>query len=62
MTLNELKLIIRKGKWGIIPGWKGYIKWDYASNEMQFVNGDYKMQYNELKEKVKDRTDLFYII
>jgi len=34
MTLNELKLIIRKGKWGIIPGWKGYIKWNYASNEM----------------------------
>ena len=62
MTLNELKLFIRNGKWGLIPGWKGYIKWNYALKEMQFVNGDYKMPYNELKEKVNDRTDLYYII
>jgi hypothetical protein len=30
MTLEELKPIIRKGKTGLIPKWKGYIKWDYV--------------------------------
>ncbi len=34
MTLNELKLFVRNGKWGLIPGWKGYIKWNYALKEM----------------------------
>ena len=62
MTLNELKNFIRDGKWGIIPGWKGYIKWDYYLKEMQFVNGDYKMPYSELKDKVNNRIDLYYII
>lgn len=62
MTLNELKPFIRQGKWGIIPKWNGYIKWNYALDEMQFVNGDYKMPYKELKDKVESRTDLFYII
>ena len=62
MTLNELKLFVRQGKWGMIPGWKGYIKWNYALDEMQFVNGDYIMPYKELKDKVKNRTDLLYII
>jgi hypothetical protein len=31
MTLEELKPIVRKGKWGLIPKWAGYIKWDYVS-------------------------------
>lgn len=30
MTLEELKPIIRKGKLGLIPKWKGYIKWNYV--------------------------------
>jgi hypothetical protein len=32
MSLRELKSVIKNGKhynWGIIPGWKGYIKYDY---------------------------------
>lgn len=32
MTLDELKPIVRRGKWGIIPYWVGHIKWDYASD------------------------------
>lgn len=62
MTLNELKLFIKKGKWGIVPKWQGYIKWDYSLDKLQFVNGDYKMSQEELEDKVKGRTDLFYII
>jgi len=30
--------------------------------KLKFVNGDYIMPEEELKEKIKDRTDLFYII
>lgn len=30
MTLKELKPIIKEGKWGLIPKWVGYIKWDYV--------------------------------
>ena len=62
MTLNEIKLFVREGHQGIIPGWKGYIKWNYILDEMQFINRDYKLPYKELKDKLKDRTDLFYII
>lgn len=62
MTLNELKLFIKQGKTGVIPGWKGYIKWDYSKDELYFVNNDYKMSQTELKDKTNNRTDLFYII
>ena len=34
MTLKELKLFIRKGKVGIIPGYNGYIKWDYSKDKL----------------------------
>lgn len=61
MTLNEIKLFVREGHWGVIPGWKGYIKWDYSLDKPQFVNKDYKISYEELKDKLKNRTDLFYI-
>ena len=46
----------------MIPGWKGYIKWNYGLEELQFVNGDYVMPEKELVDKIKDRTDLIYII
>lgn len=62
MTLEELKPIIRKGKLGLIPKWKGYIKWDYVLGQMYFINDGYILTEQELKDKLKDRTDLFYII
>lgn len=62
MNYEQIKKICRKGKLGIIPGWKGYLKWDYASDQLQFVNGDYKMTQKELEDKIIDRNDLYYII
>ena len=62
MTFEQIKEICRKGKLGIIPGWKGYLKWDYASDQLQFINGDYKMTQKELEDKIIDRNDLYYII
>ena len=60
MTYEELKEICKLGEIGMIPGWQGYVKW--INNQLQFVNGDYVMSEDELKSKIINRTDLFYII
>ena len=62
MTLEELKPIIRKGKTGLIPKWKGYIKWDYVLGQMYFINDGYILTEQELKDKLNNRNDLYYII
>lgn len=61
MTIHELKPIIRSGKWGIIPYWKGHIKWDYVLDQLYFVNGDYKLFEKYLIDKLGNRNDLYYI-
>ena len=62
MTYLEIKNICQRGKIGLIPGWIGYIKYNYGIRELEFVNGDYKMSEKELESKIKDRNDLYYII
>lgn len=62
MTYSEIRKLCRKGEVGLIPGWKGYIKWNYAKDQLEFVNGDYVMCQEELEKKISNRTDLFYII
>ena len=32
MTYSEIRKLCRKGEVGLIPGWKGYIKWNYAKD------------------------------
>ena len=62
MTYQELYKLVRKGKTGMIPNWKGYIKWNYSKNQIYFVNGDYRIDQEELENKIKDRNYLYYII
>ena len=62
MTYLEIKNICQKGKIGLIPGWIGYIKYNYGTCQLEFVNGDYKMSEKELESKIKNRNDLYYII
>lgn len=62
MNYQKIKEFCRKGKLGKIPGWIGYIKWNYALDELQFVNNDYKMTQSELEDKIINRNDLYYII
>ena len=62
MSYSEIIYHCQRGKIGIIPNWKGYLKWNYSSNELQFINGDYIMFQKELEDKIKNRTDLYYII
>ena len=61
MNYQDLRYLCRRGKVGLIPGWQGYVKWDYGKDQIKFVNGDYTMSQEELEEKIKDRTDLYYI-
>ena len=62
MTLQEIEQVCKKGKVGMVPGWEGYIKYNFGLDELTLVNGDYLMRQEELKNKLLDRTDLYYII
>lgn len=62
MTLTELKPIVRKGKIGLVPKWEGYIKYDYVTGQMYFMNNGYILTEKELVDKLGDRNDLYYII
>ena len=64
MTYTEIKDICKKGKTGLIPNWRGYLKWNYAKDELQFVNNNYIMTQDELEGNygITNRTDLYYII
>jgi len=54
--------LCRKGYVGIIPGWTGYLYWDYAKDDIYFKNGDYRLEGEELFNKIKNRNDIYYII
>ena len=62
MNFQEIKDKCLRGYMAIIPGWEGYIKYNYGNNEIYFQNKDYILPEKELKAKIKDRTDLYYII
>lgn len=59
MTYKELITIAKHGKVGKLPNFIGYFKWDYATNELMFQNGDYKCKAADLN--IKDRKDFYYI-
>lgn len=62
MNYSKIKEICRKGYIGIIPGWNGRLKWDYSKDQLCFINEDYSISGDELKEKIINRNDLYYII
>ena len=62
MNIQEIKDICKQGKIGLIPGWQGYIKYDYFKKEIYFQNGEYVIPQSELESKISDRNDLYYII
>ena len=43
MSYSEIKDICKSGKTGLIPGWKGYLDWDYRTNEIYFHNENYRL-------------------
>lgn len=63
MTLEELKPLLRKGNKGLIPNQKGFIKWDYVLGQMYYIeNNSNILTEQELKDILKNRNDLYYII
>jgi len=34
MTYEEIRKLCKIGKTGLVPGWKGYLKWNYALDEI----------------------------
>ena len=59
MTYNEIEKILKQGKIGLLPNYKGYFYWDYSKQCPYMKNGDY-IKYDLDEEK--KRTDWFYII
>lgn len=62
MNYLDIKEYCKRGKIGKIPNWEGYLKWDYANDQLIFTNNDYIMQEEELISKIKDLDNLYYII
>lgn len=62
MTYQQIRNKCKQGETGMIPGWKGYLNWDYSKNQLFFHNNDYIMEEEELRSHIKNREDLFYII
>ena len=63
MTLEELKPLLRKGNKGLIPNQKSFIKWDYVLGQMYYIeNNGNILTEQELKDILKNRNDLYYII
>lgn len=63
MTYAEIKKLCRQGRWGLIPNWNGYLRWDYSKDEIYFVNNNFTMTQDELEGNygISNRTDLYYI-
>lgn len=47
----------------ILPGWKGYFKYNYRTNELIFNNNDYYLNQQQLLDMgINKRTDWIKII
>lgn len=63
MNYNQATLCAALGKTLMLPGWKGYFYWNYSTKELNFKNGDYHLDSEQLKDKgVRERNDWFYIV
>lgn len=63
MNYNQATLYAATGKTLLLPGWYGYFYWNYADKELNFRNGDYHLNSEQLKDKgVRERNDWYWII
>lgn len=42
MTYSEIKPIAKSGKLIALPNFIGFFKWDYNTNDIEFVNKDFR--------------------
>lgn len=63
MTYNQATLHAATGKVLMLPGWHGYFYWNYGTKELNFRDGDYHLDNEQLRGKdITDRNDWYYII
>lgn len=63
MNYNQATLCASLGKTLMLPGWKGYFYWNYSTKELNFKNGNYHLDSEQLKDKgVRERNDWYYIV
>ena len=49
MTYNEIFKLIKQGKVGLLPNFKGYFKWNYELDDVIFENGNFKCKASDLQ-------------
>lgn len=63
MTYLQIKPLAVNGKILMLPHWQGYFKWNYSTNELEFNNGEYHLNQQQLIDKnIFNRNDWYYII
>jgi hypothetical protein len=45
VILILIRKMLNKKYTYMLPGWKGYFKYDYSSNQFYFQNGDYRLNW-----------------
>lgn len=62
MTYQDIKDKCKHGYTAMIPGWNGYLDWDYSVDQIYFHDRNYTLTERELEDSIQNRTDLYYII
>lgn len=63
MNYNQATLYAATGNILMLPGQHGYFYWNYSTKELNFRDGNYHLDAEQLKDKgVRERTDWYYII
>lgn len=63
MTFEEVIPYAKQGKYLKLPNWKGYFYWNYSTNELNFKNGSYHIDFKQILDKdIINRNDWYYIL
>ena len=60
MTYEQIKPLAKKGSLIALPNFTGFFKWDYNTNDIEFVNKDFRCPAIQLD--VLNRYDFYQII
>lgn len=62
MNYNQATLHAATGSILILPGWHGYFYWNYATQKLNFRDGNYQLDSAQLKDmNIINRDDWYYI-
>lgn len=60
MTYTDIIPIAKSGKLIALPNFQGFFKWNYNTNDVEFINKDYRCPAKQLD--VLNRLDFYPII